>query len=500
MPKAETPSFVLEFPLVVKPGDERVMLGRLEAGRRLYNVVLQGALNRLKLMRESKAWQAACAMPKSTDKDKDKTKTSARNAAFIACRQRFSFDDASVQNDATWHKNAARFEDRLGAHETQKIGTRVWNAVNSYALGKKGKPRFKGTHRPLHSLEGKSTGSSIKWRRDRSCVEWDKLFLPAIMPKLDRDPWVNEALKSRVKYCRVLWRTFAGGKRWYVQLVMEGLSPQKYEFLAAGMEVGLDIGPSTIAIEGDQVAALEQFAPSVVQPWKKVRVLQRTQDRSQRAMNPDNYDDKGRIKKGKKTWKKSARYKQRQADLADLERRLAAGRKRDHGELANKVVGLGTVVKTETLSYKAFQRLFGRSVKVRAPGAFFEHLESKAARAGGQVIELDTWRLRMSQYDHVLERYEKKPLSQRWHALGGTDVRVQRDIYSAFLAHHAKEDGHNPSHLAREWAAQEPVLRRAGLCIDQSASGKAPPSPRVAISSERIARRRRLGRGLNSGV
>lgn len=502
MPKAKTPSFVLEFPLVVKPGDERILLGRLEAGRRLYNVVLQEALKRLGLMRDSKEWRAACAMPKSTDKDEDKKKTKARNAAFNACRACFGFTEYALHSVASTHKNAARFADRLGGQETQKIGTRAWGAVNDYALGKKGKPRFKGANRPLHSLEGKSTGSAIKWRGDRGCVEWNKLCLHALMPKGDQDPWANEALRHKVKYVRVLWRNFASGKRWYVQLVMDGLSPQKYEFLAQGLEVGLDVGPSEIAIHGDQVSALERFAPSVEQPWQEIRRLQRAQDRSRRAMNPGNYDDKGRIKKGKKTWKASERYKKRQAQLADRERKLAAGRKRDHGELANNIVGLGTVINTEALSYKAFQRSFGRSVKVRAPGMFIEHLTRKAARAGGKLVELDTRRLRMSQYDHVLNRYEKKSLSQRWHSLGGTQTLVQRDIYSAFLARHASEDGHNPSLLAREWAAQEPVLRRVGLCLDQSATGKvravkSPTVPRVVIPSERIARRRGLGRGLN---
>ena len=46
MPKARTPSFILELPLAVATGDERVLLGRFEAGRRLYNVLLQDALKR----------------------------------------------------------------------------------------------------------------------------------------------------------------------------------------------------------------------------------------------------------------------------------------------------------------------------------------------------------------------------------------------------------------------------------------------------------------------
>ncbi|MDA8383938.1 MAG: hypothetical protein M0037_12950 [Betaproteobacteria bacterium] len=59
MPKAQSPSFILELPLVVQPTAERVIQGRLEAGRRVYNAVLDEALKRLGLMRQSKAWQVA---------------------------------------------------------------------------------------------------------------------------------------------------------------------------------------------------------------------------------------------------------------------------------------------------------------------------------------------------------------------------------------------------------------------------------------------------------
>lgn len=112
---------------------------------------------------------------------------------------------------------------------------------------------------------------------------------------------------------------------------------------------------------------LERFAPSVDQPWQEMRVLQRAQDRSRRAMNPQHYAenapktrrkraDNGSVKKGPKRWAKSSRYTARQFKLQELERCLAAGRKRDHGELANKIVGLGTQVQTEKLSYKGWQK------------------------------------------------------------------------------------------------------------------------------------------------
>jgi len=330
MPKAKTPSFILDLPLAVKPGEDRTLLGRLEAGRRLYNVVLQAALMRLDAMRQSKAWQAGRSMPKGR----------ARSEAFRACNERFGFSDYALQAEATRHKNAAGFADRLGAHETQKLATRVWKAVQEYAFGQRGRPRFKGANRPLHSIEGKNNTAGIRWKPETGCAEWNGLVLPALLPTKHRDPYLHEALAARTKYSRIVWRTVQGQRRWFIQLVQEGEAPARYDFLAQGERVGLDIGPSTVAIVGE-AAGLLKFAPSVDQPWAAMRRVQRAQDRSRRAMNPANFDEKGRAKKGCKTWKKSERYKARQAKFADLERKLAAARKRDHGELANTILGLG---------------------------------------------------------------------------------------------------------------------------------------------------------------
>lgn len=479
-------AFIVEMPLTVSPAQERILLDRFEIGRRLYNVLLQDALTSLDLMRQSKAWQDARKLPKGK----------ARSQAFQVCQRKYQFREYDLHALAAKHKHAAGWAKRISSLEAQKIASRAWNAAEEYAFGKRGRPRFKSDGRPLHSMEGITNQAGIRWKTETGCVEWNGLVLPARMPNKQQDPYILAGLQSKTKYCRIVWRKERGHILWFIQLVQSGHAPAKYEFLAKGEKVGLDIGPSTIAVSADGAAGLLKFAPSVDHPWAKIRRLQRAQDRSRRAMNPSNFDEKGRAKKGARVWKKSERYKARQTRLAEQERVLAAARKRDHGELANTILGLGNVVRTETLSYRSFQKNFGRSSKTRAPGMFIQLLNRKAESAGGKLVELNTRRLRMSQYDHVTGQCVKKPLSQRWHRLGGDTVLVQRDIYSAFLTRNVEAGEHNPTRLNEDWAAQEPVLRRAGLCVDESASGKAPAVPTVEIPSERIARQRRLGQGL----
>jgi len=67
-----------------------------------------------------------------------------------------------------------------------------------------------------------------------------------------------------------------------------------------GAVVGLDIGPSTIAVVGDHTAALVQFCDTVVQPWKEIRRLHRAMDRSRLATNPQCFNTDGTWKKGKR--------------------------------------------------------------------------------------------------------------------------------------------------------------------------------------------------------
>jgi hypothetical protein len=203
-------------------------------------------------------------------------------------------------------------------------------------------------------------------------------------------------------------------------------------------------------------------------------------DRSRRATNPDNFDAKGRVRKSVKRWSRSKRYQALAIRRRERERRLAAERKRSHGELSNQILAQGTVIKTEKISYKSFQKNFGRSVKVRAPGMLVSTLRRKAEGAGGGMVEIFTRNTRLSQFDHTTGEYIKKPLSQRIHVFGdGMTAPVQRDLYSAFLATCCDTKTLDICQVEQTWPAAEPLLRRAMSRILQPASGKGFARPHV---------------------
>jgi putative transposase len=272
--------------------------------------------------------------------------------------------------------------DHLPGHVAQTAATRAFNAILQYAFGKRGRPKFRHRDR-YNSFESKEARSTIIWRD--GAVRIAGRVIPAILDLASA--WQSEALKAKTKYCRIIRRDIRGRERWYVQLVQEGLTPLRRE-TKRGV-VGPNIGPSTIAVVAHTEAIFEQFRPSVIQPWGELRRIERAMDRSKRANNPQCFDEKGRWKKGAKMRVRSKRYQARKR--RERERCLAAERRRSHGELANRILGNGTTVKTEKLSYKAWQRQrYGKSTKVRSPAAFVNVLRNKIRAARGELIEFGT--------------------------------------------------------------------------------------------------------------
>jgi Putative transposase DNA-binding domain len=96
----------------------------------------------------------------------------------------------------------------------------------------------------------------------------------------------------------------------------------------------------------------------------------------------------------------------------------------------------GTTIKIEALSYKAWQKQWGRSIGRGAPGMLVQMLRQKTQACGGQLIEFPTRGTRFSQCCHGCGTYTKKPLSQRIHQCICGVGPVDRDVYSAFLAYH----------------------------------------------------------------
>lgn len=467
MGRAKTDSFVCEIPLKVTGSDAHRLGKKLEAARQCYNACLGEAERRRKLLVESKAYRAARRMPRSNSKQ-----IKARNKAFGDVRAVYGYREYDLHGWAAEIKRGW-VGDHLDINCVQTVATRAFRASERVVFGKARKVRFKGS-RGLSSIEGKTNKAGIRWRGcadtdDVWRVEWAGLTLRA---KVDvDDPVVAHGLASPVKYVRLVRRKICGRDRFYVQLVCAG-RPYIKDKNRVGSEsagtVGLDLGPSTVAWvaeteNGVPVAGLEQFCDELDVSEDEIRLLQRKQDRQRRANNPDCYNDDGTPIRKKRPGRKSNRQRRTEAKLAEKKRRQAAHRKSLHGNLANRIVVHGDQFNLEKISYRAFQRRWGKSVGARAPAMFVDILRRKAESADdADVFEFGTRTTKLSQ-TCICGRQTKKKLSERMHECP-CRIRCQRDLFSVFLACFVEgDDTHilNADRALEAWSRSEQALQTA---------------------------------------
>jgi hypothetical protein len=474
-----TPSFLLELPLEVDAGQAKRIRGHLEAGRQFYNAVLSEGQRRLRRMRDDPAWQGARALPRACGHE--------RAAAFHALREQYGFSEYALHEYAKTARQSWIAE-HLDAVLAQTLASRAYDALNRVCLGLAHRVRFKSRGRGLSSVENKRNDTGLRFvlhkpgQGNQGALIWKDDRLSAFIDW--NDPVVKYGLDHRIKYVRLVQRKAsspqakgadAQGYRYCVQLVLEGVPYRKPKHTVGSDTVGADVGPSTVALVPRQAAAsLEVFCEALVPDEKKVRRLLRQMDRQRRVANPDNYDKQGRIKKqghNKLHWNVSRTYEKTRRRKATQERKLAAQRKSLHGKKVHEIVAVGNTVILEKLSYKAWQKQYGRSVGLRAPGMFVALLKRTVASTGGILLEVPTRLTKLSQFCHGCGRCLKKPLSQRWHHCACGIGPVQRDLYSAFLAAYLDPADPIPScaRYAAYWegaearlvAAHERIMQRA---------------------------------------
>ncbi|QST02528.1 transposase (plasmid) [Pontibacillus sp. ALD_SL1] len=416
-----TPSFTATLPLESVAKQEKYYWKLSDCARQLFNAVLSEARKRSNRIKNTKLYQETIRLPKNK-----KENISKRRENFKYLNEQFGFTDSSLQSFGTKTKNDSKFiAEHLGTHVCQKTSTKAFRAEQRVALRKAKKANFKRKGEFV-SIEGKNNETFIRYSNGYAIIG-NTTCKCSINPK---DKWMQHALKQRIKYCRLISKVVKGKRKFYLQLILEGQPYQKHSL--GTEETGIDVGPSTIAVVSDTKAELKEFCSELVFLDKEKRRLQRKMDRQRRKNNPDNYLPNGVVKKGRKTWASSNRYLKTKALVHEYERKLKEKRKTFHGKEVNQIVRRSKIVKAEKLSYKAFQKLFGKSVGRRAPSQFVNRLQDRMIAYGGDFQEISTYKTKLSQTCHCGQT-KKKKLSDRWHRCE-CGIVAQRDLYSAFLA------------------------------------------------------------------
>src|SRR5712692_3436555 len=153
-PRKQTPTFLLELPLVVTQGQARRLHGHLEVGRHLYNALLSEGQQRLRQMRADPAWAAARAIPRSHKQE--------RAAAFRTLRAQYGFSEYALHQAAKVLR-VSWIAEHLDAVLAQTLATRAYQALNRVCLGLARRVRFKSHGRGLSSIENKRNDTALRF-------------------------------------------------------------------------------------------------------------------------------------------------------------------------------------------------------------------------------------------------------------------------------------------------------------------------------------------------
>lgn len=349
------------------------------------------------------------------------------------------------------------------------VAENIYKSVES-VLYKKGK----SIHIPkeLLTLSDNDRAGTIRYRKGYMAYDDLKLKVKIKSDDLFRiDALMDDVKATKIK--RV--RNKDGSYRYYLVIVFVGLPPAKKKLdkktgdimikdrSTGDSVVGIDIGTSTIAVassSGDVI--LEQFGADIPRINKEIARLNRKLDRQRRANNPENFNHDGTIKKGiyreiegkkvlkKLTWTYSKGYKKTRGRLRELQGKRATRMKQYHEDLANRILRMGDTIFIEKMEYSGLakrsknteisektgkfkrKKRFGRSIGLHSPAQFKTILNRKLGYSDKKMVEVNNYKIKASQFNHMTGEYAPKDLSQRWNELT-EGVKVQRDLYSAFL-------------------------------------------------------------------
>ena len=158
----------------------------------------------------------------------------------------------------------------------------------------------------------------------------DYLAEPEIMNNKAVQTFMDEAYcidTYRPCYATLVPKLIRGKYRVYLHLTIEGRAKPKYDRFGnprhkygRGM-IGADIGTQTVAYTSTTEVGLKNLSErgrSIQKSERLERLYYRAMDRSRRATNPQNYNEDGTIKKGRKTWRYSNHYKKLKEKHSEL--------------------------------------------------------------------------------------------------------------------------------------------------------------------------------------
>ena len=445
-------TFIMEFELIAGNQEINFLEKRFNVGSNIYNLCLNHCIKQLNKLKKNKEYRRTVKALKTVNRKLEKKsfpqdeikrlkeiKTYCTNK-IKELEKEYQFTENDIQKYA---KVPREFIGKvLNSNIVQKIASTAFDAVKKIQYRKAKKVKFK--KKGEISLEGKDNKTGFIFDIKTMKLKLGKKIFCNLKTIDERQ---KNCFKNRIKFCRVFKRYIRGTRRYFLQIVFEGMP--ETDFRIGKGEVGLDIGTSTVAISSDNEVKLLKLSETE-QEARKIRILQRSLDRKRRKANPDNYNENGKIKKKRKEWKLSKNYFRELNKLKEVYRKKRVKDNQYKNILVKFILSQGDKVKTEKTSVNSWKsrskktvinknngkimskKRFGKSINNNAPGTFIRKIEEKLSYFGKELIKINPFKTKASQFNHISQEFKKCSLEVRFKELD-QGIIVQRDLYSAFL-------------------------------------------------------------------
>ena len=455
MGRNTTPSFIVTMPLICLDNNYNYLNKLMNICLKINNALVKHVRRQLYYLNENKDFVDLRDSYYNEKDQKVKNQLAKDVKAYMLVH---GIDENSLQKYANYQRHHS-LNDVISVHIVQKIASKVYKSAEK-AIFKKTDVHYQ---KETSSFEGKSNLNGIVFDINTMSVKICGHKIK-VKPVRKRDLYLQEALIHRIKYCRIVRKPFKTKDKYFLQLILEGTPPQKYE-LGEGI-CGVDEGTSTVAYYSEHTADFEVLADGVEYYDKEIMHWSRVNERRRRLANPNHYDENGKPIKTDEPWviTKGMAYAKQQ--LKNAYRLKTVFVEQLHNKLVRKIVTQCNCVIKEPMDYRALakrskqpatksdkmitktnsneeiqvinkykrKKRFGTSIQKRSPGMFQSKLVAKVEALGGTVIDVDIKQYRASQRNHTSETITKPSLSDRTKYIDGH--LVQRDLYSAFLLYH----------------------------------------------------------------
>ena len=478
--RAQTPSYVVSTKVPLPESIAKRLEKSLRISNSAYNEALSFGLKRFEALKQNSQYQdllearrpvvaKLAALKKTKKKDKALSKqVKEYNDALFELRKAYSLTEFELQKYlAQQRRKPGSPYQQFNAGEIQVIASQAYKTLEKvlfYQI-KPHKVRFRSKFDLDVSFRNRvnTTGTRLEPsnRKDiayRLYIHKASTFVDIPVKAFNKYQQLSLSRCEKIKYVQIIRKTIRGKKAYYLQIVCQGFPPSKVT-KGEGV-VGIDPGISTVAFASPTEVALVDLVPTTITRKEKLlKELDQRIERSRRVNNPECYDERGKIKKGARFKRPSNRQMRFRNRRRKAYRSLSEERKKLQGQLVSRIVLQASCIRVEELGVKGLQKRsrdirinpktnrpyskkrYGKAIFRAAPSSFRTALETRAFQLGIEFEVISPKDVKPSQYNHITQTFEKKPLSTRVYDLSEQYTGVQRDLYSAFLIGHI-EKGH----------------------------------------------------------